>query len=56
MKLEIQTLTYSFLARNVPLFPYFCCINQNKTKMIKHIVFWKLKDEALGNDKATNAY
>lgn len=23
--------------------------------MIKHIVFWKLKDEALGNDKATNA-
>lgn len=23
--------------------------------MIKHIVFWKLKDEANGNDKATNA-
>jgi hypothetical protein len=23
--------------------------------MIKHIVFWNLKDEALGNDKATNA-
>lgn len=23
--------------------------------MIKHIVFWKLKEEALGNDKATNA-
>lgn len=23
--------------------------------MIKHIVFWKLKDEAHGNDKATNA-
>ena len=23
--------------------------------MIKHIVFWKLKDEALGNNKATNA-
>lgn len=23
--------------------------------MIKHIVFWKLKEEANGNDKATNA-
>jgi len=23
--------------------------------MIKHIVMWKLKDEAHGNDKATNA-
>ncbi len=23
--------------------------------MIKHIVFWKLKDEAHGNDKETNA-
>lgn len=23
--------------------------------MIKHIVFWKLKDQANGNDKATNA-
>lgn len=23
--------------------------------MVKHIVFWKLKDEALGNDKNTNA-
>lgn len=23
--------------------------------MIKHIVFWKLKDTAHGNDKATNA-
>lgn len=23
--------------------------------MIKHIVFWKLKDSAHGNDKATNA-
>ena len=23
--------------------------------MIKHIVFWKLKEEACGNDKATNA-
>ena len=23
--------------------------------MIKHIVFWKLKDEAHGNDKRTNA-
>ncbi len=23
--------------------------------MIKHIVFWKLKDEAHGNDKAINA-
>ena len=23
--------------------------------MIKHIVFWNLKDDALGNDKATNA-
>ncbi|MDD4922014.1 MAG: Dabb family protein [Bacteroidales bacterium] len=23
--------------------------------MIKHIVFWKLKEEALGHDKATNA-
>jgi Stress responsive A/B Barrel Domain len=23
--------------------------------MIKHIVFWKLKDEANGNDKSTNA-
>lgn len=23
--------------------------------MIKHIVFWKLKDEAHGNNKATNA-
>lgn len=23
--------------------------------MIKHIVFWKLREEALGNDKATNA-
>jgi len=23
--------------------------------MIKHIVFWKLKDEANGNDKAANA-
>lgn len=23
--------------------------------MVKHIVFWKLKDEAAGNDKATNA-
>jgi hypothetical protein len=23
--------------------------------MIKHIVFWKLKEEALGNDKQTNA-
>lgn len=24
--------------------------------MIKHIVMWKLKDEAHGNDKATNAH
>ena len=23
--------------------------------MVKHIVFWNLKDEALGNDKAKNA-
>ena len=23
--------------------------------MIKHLVFWKLKDHALGNDKAANA-
>jgi Stress responsive A/B Barrel Domain. len=23
--------------------------------MVKHIVFWKLKEEALGNDKAINA-
>lgn len=23
--------------------------------MVKHIVFWKLKEEAHGNDKATNA-
>ncbi len=23
--------------------------------MVKHIVMWKLKDEAHGNDKATNA-
>ena len=23
--------------------------------MIKHIVFWRLKDSAHGNDKATNA-
>jgi len=23
--------------------------------MVKHLVFWKLKEEAAGNDKATNA-
>lgn len=28
--------------------------NRNKTKMIKHIVFWKLKEEAHGNTKEVN--
>src|SRR5659263_772811 len=55
MRQEFKTLTYGFLTRVVPIFPYFCNINQTILKMIKHIVFWKLKDEALGNDKATNA-
>lgn len=55
MRTEFRTLTYCFLPRFVPIFTYFCLINQTIQEMIKHIVFWKLKDEALGNDKATNA-
>jgi hypothetical protein len=35
---------------------FYLCRNFLKDKqMIKHIVFWKLKDEACGNNKATNA-
>lgn len=30
-------------------------VNQHLLTMIKHLVFWKLKESAQGNDKMTNA-
>lgn len=34
---------------------YICLSQKNSKKMVKHIVMWKLKDEAHGNNKAENA-
>jgi hypothetical protein len=32
-----------------------CANSKGEKNLIKHIVFWKLKDSAHGNDKVTNA-